>query len=150
MHDAAQVRVAQRVGDVAQHAHDVARRDAAVADTVGERFAVHQRHDEKDVPVELVGAMDRHDARMRQAAGGASFAKEPFADLRIAGEMRRQRLDRDGPIELHISRGVDHAHASAPDFALELILAGERGGEAKEVVGLRVRRSESHDVYIIQ
>ena len=74
------------------------------------------------------------------APGGSRLAQKPLAHDRVGREMRRQRLDRDAPIELEVAREVDDAHAAAADLALELVLPGERGGEAREVVGLFGRR----------
>ena len=64
-------------------------------------------------------------------AGGSRFAKKPLAHDGIRREMRRERLDRDATIEPHVAREVDDAHAAAADLALDVVLAGERGGEAR-------------------
>ena len=72
-----------------------------------------------------------HDVRMRQRAGGARLAQKALAHDWVGGEVRRQRLDRDEPVELDVAREVDDAHAAAADLALELVLAGERVGEAQ-------------------
>ena len=48
---------------------------------------------------------------------------------RVGGELRRQRLDRDEPVEPAIAREVDDAHAAAPDHFLDRVLRRDGFGE---------------------
>ena len=73
--------------------------------------------------------------RVREAGRHAGLAKEPVARLRIAGQVRRQDLDGDVAVELHVAREVHHAHASAAELALERVLAGQGGLQIEELRG---------------
>ena len=133
MHDAAAVRVGERPRDLAQHARRVGgRQRAARAESLAERLALHVAHDEEDEAARLADAMDRDDVRMREAGGRARLAQEPLARLGGAREVRRQHLDGDVAVELHVAREVDDAHAAAAELALEGVLAGEGGLELEE------------------
>ena len=95
VHDAARVRVAERERDVAKLGDGLGEGRAPVGlDALRERVAVDVAHDEEHLPGDLVRAMDRHDARVRQVCSGARFAEEALADVAAAGEVRGERLDR--------------------------------------------------------
>ena len=92
----------------------------------------------KTKPRRFADAMDRDDVRMREPGGRARLAQESLARLGGAREVRRQHLDGDVAVELHVAREVDDAHAAAAELALEGVLAGERGLEVEEFgVGMR-------------
>ena len=93
-------------------------RRPACADALRQRLAVDEAHDEEDVAADLVGAVDRHDVLVRQRARGARLAQKALAHDRVVGEMRRQRLDGDAPVEPEVAREVDDAHAAAADLTL--------------------------------
>ena len=48
-----------------------------------------------------------------------------------------------------IAREIDHAHAAAADFPLELILSGERSSEARLRIGEVGRECGCHKIYNI-
>jgi putative ABC transport system permease protein len=72
------------------------------------------------------------------------FEQKALANDRIVGEMRGQRLDGHGAVELEVAREVDDAHAAAANLIPQLVLAGERGGEATVVVCRELNRWRSH------
>jgi hypothetical protein len=41
----------------------------------------------------------------------------------VGGEIRRQQLDGDGPIEPHVSGEVHHGHSASTELALECVMA---------------------------
>jgi hypothetical protein len=52
-----------------------------------------------------------------------------------AREVRREHLDGDVAVELHVAREVDDAHPAAAELALEGVLAGEGRLELEEFAG---------------
>ena len=59
-------------------------------------------------------------------------------DVGGAREVRREHLDGDVAVELHVAREIDDPHPAAAELALERVLAGERRLELEEIgVGLR-------------
>ena len=54
---------------------------------------------------------------------GALFLAQPRAHVIGAIQVRRQRLLRDGTMELRVARAVDHAHAAAAEQAFDTITA---------------------------
>ena len=97
---------------------------------------MHEEH----LAADFVGAMNRDDVRMRQPRGRPRLAQEALANVGSSGEMRRQRLDRDHPVEPQVARQVHDAHAAAADLALDLVLPGKRAWRRPSVVGRRESR----------
>jgi hypothetical protein len=134
--DAAAVRVGERPGDLAQHARGVGRRKGtARAEPLAERLAGDVAHDEEDEAARRADAMDGDDVRVREPGGGARLAHEAVARGGGAGEGRREHLEGDVAVELHVAREVDDAHPAAAELALEGVLAGERRLELEEFCG---------------
>jgi hypothetical protein len=71
----------------------------------------------------LADVVERADVGMRQLGDGACLAVEALAELRIGGELLRQDLDRDGPIEPRIPGPVHLAHSTFAKFCEDLIRA---------------------------
>src|SRR5512144_1949322 len=127
MDDAAAMRVRERPRDLAQDARGVRWREwTARPESLAERLTLDVAHHEEDEAVGLADAMDRHDVRMRESRGRARLAEEPLARLRAAREVRRQHLDGDVAVELHVAREVDDSHPAAAELALQRVFAGER------------------------
>jgi hypothetical protein len=57
-----------------------------------------------------------------QAGEGASFSREPVADLGLGGEGRRQLLDRHGAVEPPVAPQVHDPHPAPPDLALDVVV----------------------------
>ena len=103
---------------------------------LGERFAVDVRHHEIHKVAGLGDGVDRNDVRMRQLGGEARLAEKALADGGVRRPLRRQDLDGDEPIEVHLAREEDDAHAAASELARERVAPGERQLELeKERVG---------------
>jgi hypothetical protein len=77
--------------------------------------------------------------RVIQRRDRARFAIEPLAQLRVGGELRRQHLDRDDPIEPGVARAIDLTHAARPKRRDNLIRpesnAGRHGHGAAGLYG---------------
>ena len=82
--------------------------------------------------------VERADVRVVERGDRAGFALEPLAELRVAGEVRRQDLDRDGAIETRVARLVDLAHPARAERRHDFVRTESRtGGERHdEVLGL--------------
>ena len=112
MDDPCAVRALERVGDldpVAQHSFE---RQRAAREPVGERLAFEVLHDQVVDAVLLADVVERADVRMAERGDRLRLALEAEAELRVAGEVRRQHLDRDGAVEARVARAVDLAHAA--------------------------------------
>ena len=64
--------------------------------------------------------------------------------------MSGQRLDGDAPIEAKVAGAIDDAHAAAADLTLQLVLAGECAGEAREFVVLGGRQRGGHVILSVE
>src|SRR4051812_13261928 len=134
MDHTARMRVPECERDVAELGDRFSERRAALGlDPLRERLAVHVSHDEEHLTGNLVSATDRHDARVRQMRGRSRLAQEALAYIGAASEMRWQRLDRDGPIEMAIPAEVDNAHSAAANLALDVVLASKGSCERGEL-----------------
>ena len=125
--------VRERIRDVAQHARDSRDRPGAFASqTRSDAFAIDQAHDEIDDGVFFVDAVNRHDVWMRQLRRRLRFADEPGADIGVERELRRQHLERNGPMQAQVERAIYDGHAAATDLALDQILCADRDRHAVE------------------
>src|ERR1041384_4294456 len=84
---------------------------------------------------------DRDDVRVRESGRHTRLAQEPLTRRWHAREVRRQDLDGDVAIQLHVAREVDHSHPATAELALERVLAGQSGLQVQEFRG-RLR----HDI----
>ncbi len=58
---------------------------------------------------------------MGQPRRGLRLAGEPLADLGLEGQLGREHLDGDPPLEPLVARAVHHSHAPPPDLALDRV-----------------------------
>jgi hypothetical protein len=124
--DAADVRVVERVGDLAQDAaHLVHRLARLVREQRGEIPAGDVRHHEVRDPLALADVVDGHDVRVGQLRRRLRFAGEARADRGIVRQLRRQHLDGDVALESPVTRPIDDRHAAATDLGLEGILVSD-------------------------
>ena len=90
--------------------HHLRVRQRALHQLLTEGFAVEQLgHDEQHSGV-LADIEDADDIRMRQRRDGPRLAVETRGHQRIAGDMRRQHLDRYLPVQAGIARAIDLPH----------------------------------------
>jgi hypothetical protein len=78
----------------------------------GQRFPFHQLEDQARDAIRLFQPVNRADVRVIQRGKHARLAHKPRAAFGIAGEVRRQTLDRDVATELAVARAVHLAHAA--------------------------------------
>ena len=126
----------------------VFRQPADAAQQRRQILAVHVLHREevrRAVRRRSTDVEDAADVRMRDAQRQADFVEEPLEPIRVALDVARQELQRDGLAELQVVGAVDLAHAAAAEQADHAIAAGEdRAGQ--ETLGItpmpRRRRRE--------
>lgn len=128
---AAGVGVRDRLGDGGEEREARERPQAAALRVAVERLAVDELHDQVGGAAQRLGtaaAVDRGDAGVGQPRQQPGFPLESARGLG-AGQLERQRLQRDAPLRLLLLRFVDHAHAAAPDQAQdpEAVDLGTRG-----------------------
>jgi len=67
---------------------------------------------------------------MREARGEPALAEEARAQLGVAGEVLREALERDRPVELLVDRQIDDRHRAVPERPLDAIPpCQERSGQ---------------------
>ncbi len=146
VHDAAAVRVGDRVAGVDQAAQQPAEGDLAPArlargvllgveplDRAAEGLALDQPHRVVRPPVGISAqAVDRHDPRMLQPPGEPGLEQEPRLAGRVVRVVRPQLLHRDLAIELRVDRQEDLAQPPARmgPHDPEPLVDRRRGGRA--------------------
>ena len=69
----------------------------------------------------LFDVVDRADVRMVQRGGRARLAAEPVERLGVAGDVLRQKLERDGPAEPGVFGLVDDTHPAVAEFGHDAV-----------------------------
>ena len=127
--DAPAVGMAERLGDADEPPRGLQRRverPAAlpgIGDVTVEADAVDLLHREVEQPGGFAEVVDRHDVLMVERRCRARFDAEPAAHRRIGIERRRQHLEGDLALQALLERTVDRAHATAPQQALDPVVA---------------------------
>ena len=105
---------------------------------LAERHAPNHLHDEKRLPLMLADVVQRADVRVVELRDRPRFPLEPLAAFGIVGEVRRQDLDGDGPVQPGVGRLVDLAHATRAIGGEDLVRSktGARG-ECHVVGGMK-------------
>ncbi len=80
-------------------------------------------HDDARQAVQLVDVIGLHEICVMQPRRDPRLAQEALAERRFAGEVLGQDLERDGPVEPLVMRGVDDGHPAAADLAVDAIAA---------------------------
>ena len=127
MHDAARMRVRERVRDITQNAHCLVRGEFAVPrQPRAQRLALHERHRVVEQVARLAGRMHGHDVRMLQRCDELNLAAEAV-DVHRCRHFRRQHLDHDLTAERRFLRHEHVRHPAAAKLALDPIAVAERG-----------------------
>ena len=87
-------------------------RQRTARETVGNRFALQQLHDQVVAAVLLPDVVERADVGMVQARDSLGFALEALGGHATIGLAGEQQLDRDFAIEAGVFREVHLAHAT--------------------------------------
>ena len=140
MHEPARVRCGQRRGDLGDDARRATWLEPLLLrEQRPEVGPLDEAH--REVERTPLGARveDRDDVRMIQRGGEAALALEARAEHAVAGEVGREHLQRDRPIERHVRRAVDDAHPSPPGHCVDAV-AREGRADAQLVFPVRLGR----------
>jgi len=95
---------------------------------LGEALARDVLHHDGEHVLLLDEVVHGHDVRVLPAPEHFGLAGEAATDLRIAGEVRVQALERDGPVERLIVRAVHDPHPPFADHRLDALDLQARAG----------------------
>ncbi len=79
--------------------------------------------------------MDGDDVRVGQPRRRAGLLQEALAQLGHPGQVRREQLDGDRPLEREVPAQEDDAHAAPAQLAFQQVAAAEGGLERDELSG---------------
>ena len=120
MDDTAGVRGGHRVRQV-DHVVELRLQFEGVAalDHLVEGVALDVFHRDERLPGVLAGVVDADDVGVRQLAGDAHLALEPFAGVRVVAEA--EQLDGHVAADDGVLREVDDSHAAAPEATHDFV-----------------------------
>ena len=110
------VRSIERVGDFDGESEEVFDIHGAAVDAVLERLPIKEFHGDEGVAILLADIVNRADVGMVQGRGGLRFTLESRESLRIAGDILRQKFQRDEALEARVFGLVNDTHASAAEL----------------------------------
>src|SRR5690554_2473162 len=117
MDDALLVGFRQAGCNLRAHPHDLIERQRPVVQAIAQRRTVVARHrDERTAILRLIDFIYRADVGVIERRRRSSFTLEPLDGIRIAEELPRKKLERDGPIEARILYAIDYSHSPAAEF----------------------------------
>ena len=96
-----------------------------LSDDVAQRPALDVLHDDVVRAVVRAGVVHADDVRMVQRRGRLCFAAEARDEVRVAGELDQQRLDRDRAAEHTVPAEVYLGHAARTEPVAQLVPAGQ-------------------------
>ena len=129
MHQAAAMRVIERVGQLDGDAQHVGHRQRAAQQPLLERLALEILHHEEADRVALpagcgfADVVELTDVRMVERGDGPRFALEPLAPIRVGRVRLRQHLDRHHAIEARVAGPVHLPHPALADEVQRFICA---------------------------
>ena len=91
-----------------------------------ERLAGHVGHRDEHAAVGLADVEHGGHVRVIERRGGARLVDEPLARRRVAGQLGRQELERDDPVEPRVAGAVDEPHTAAADAVEDLVVGNLR------------------------
>ncbi len=115
VNEPARVGGVERLGDLRDDGGGPLRVDRALLDDRGEIVTLHERHRQEQETVVLARLVDGQDVGVAQPCRRASFVAEALGEVAVAGELRGDQLQRDGPVQRKLRGPVDLAHAAAAD-----------------------------------
>ena len=139
MHDAALVRVGERLGDVAQDVDRGGDRHGPVREPRAQRLPLDERHRVVRQPVDVAGGDDGDDVRLLERRGELDLALEPLGRDR-RGELGGEHLHDDLSAEPVLGGDEDARHPAAAELALDRVGAAERVLDALPEIHVHRRR----------
>ena len=81
--------------------------------------ALDVAHRDEQMPALLADVVDRDDVRVLERGGVLRLAQEALAEGVVLGQLGREQLQRNVPLQARVVRTVDDAHAAAADELLD-------------------------------
>ena len=104
-----------------------------IADAVLQGNALEKFHGDEGFVVVVADVVNGADVRMVQCGCGLGFALKAREDLRIAGDIFGQELQRHEAVQAAVFRLVDNAHTAAPELFNDAVM---RDGFADHAVAV--------------
>ena len=121
MDDPLLVRGLERFGNLVRDVQRLLDRHRPAHETVGERLALDQLHDEQMTTGGFLEAVQRGDVRMIQRGEDSGFTLEARQAIRIGGPRLRQQLDRHRTTELRVVGAIDLAHPTRAKQGVDFV-----------------------------
>ncbi len=145
--DALRVRGFERLGNLPRDRQRLVERDRTARDAIGERRSFDHLEHERRQMIGRLEAVDGRDVGMIERRQEIGFAREARQALGIAGEERRQNLERDVARQLAVAGAVDFAHPAGADQGDDLVGA-EAGAGRQTHRSLEIIRSAKLMSYV--
>ena len=126
MDDPLLVRGLERFGNLVGDGERLVDRHRPAHETVGERLALDQFHDEQMPTSGFLEAVQRGDVWMIQGGEDSGFTLEARQAIRIGGPRLRQQLDRHRTTELRVVGAIDFAHPTGAKQRVDFVRAESR------------------------
>jgi hypothetical protein len=120
------LRLVEGIGDFAGNLHRLIERQPPGLEARGQRLPVEMGHDQIVGAIDTADVVDAADVGMLERRDRLGLAFETGAPLRIAGDLGRQHLDRDRPIEARVAGPIDLPHTAGADRGGHFIRAEPR------------------------
>jgi hypothetical protein len=122
MNDTFTVGRIQRVGDIDGDWKECLRFHGPSGYEVLQRHSVKEFHDHENIAFVVSNVVDRADVRMVKRRRGTSFAAKALHGLGIAGDVLRQKLQRDKTAQEGVFSLVHYAHAPTTELADDAVV----------------------------
>jgi hypothetical protein len=134
MHDPELVRGLEGVGDLFRDLERIIKTQSArglgcrtsSGDEHGQILALDEFHDEGVRRARVFKAIDGRDVGVVERCEHLRFTPKSRQPVRIGHKSRRQNLERDVAVELHVAGAIDLAHATLAQFLEDLVGAEAR------------------------
>ena len=122
------VRAVERIGQLAGVAKHLIDRQGAPFEARRQRLALDVLHHQEVGPVLFAHVVEDADVGVAQGGDGAGLTLESLSHVRPVGQMRRQHLDGDDPVQARVTGLVDLAHPTRAHLRQDLVRTPVRSG----------------------
>ena len=130
MNDALGVRGIEGIGHFGSECEQEIGFEGPSVDALLQRHAIEMFHGNERLAILFADVVDGANVRVIQGRGGLRFALETGQGLGIAGNVLRQKLERDEAMKASVLSLVDDTHATAAEF-FENAVVGECLADAR-------------------
>ena len=132
MHDALLVGESERAGNLVRQRKRLPDRQRPFAlDQLLERFAANVLEHDVLEPVEVPAVDDGDDVGVRHTSDRPRLAAEALHELRVAGEVLVQDLERHRTLQQPVVRAVDARHPTAAEKLLDFVTIGDDAADQR-------------------